>query len=126
MPDPVDVYSDQFQINTGAYGCILNFFATSREPAAIGGVQPQPERVATIRMSLEHLKVMAFILHRQLTMYERTAGVHVRRQARKVGCQRPPFRRLGDLSSERLARRSESALCIADEQLVRADHPTIR
>ena len=77
MPDPVDVYTDQFQISTGAYGCILNFLVTNREPVAPGALQQHPERVATLRMSLEHLKVMAFILHRQIMMHERNAGIRI-------------------------------------------------
>lgn len=76
MPDPVDVYADQFQVNTGPYGCTLNFFASSTQPPAPGSA-PQAERVASVRMSLEHLKVMTFILHRQLTEYERQSGVRI-------------------------------------------------
>lgn len=76
MPDPVDVYADQFQINAGPYGCILNFLVTQRDPVAVGAV-PQPERVATIRMSLEHLKVMTFLLRRQVVTYERNAAIRI-------------------------------------------------
>ncbi len=76
MPEPVDVYADQFQINTGPYGCILNFLATHRDPVAPGAVL-QSERVSTVRMSLEHLKMMTFILRRQVMNYERNAGVRI-------------------------------------------------
>lgn len=77
MPDEaVDVYSDQFQISTGPYGCVLNFFLTNRQPAAPGSVQP-PERVATIRMSLEHLKIMTFVLRQQVMNHERNAAVRI-------------------------------------------------
>lgn len=76
MADPVDVYSDQFQIPIGPYGCPLNFFATSTQPPAPGSV-PQADRVASVRMSLEHLKVMAYIVRRQLTEYERQTGIQV-------------------------------------------------
>lgn len=76
MPEPVDVYADQFQISTGAYGCILNFLATQRDPVAPGAVR-QSERVSTIRMSLEHLKMMTFLLRRQVMNYERNAGVRI-------------------------------------------------
>ena len=77
MPDPVDVYTDQFQVSTGPFGSVLNFHLTSREPVAQGAMQQHPERVATLRMSLEHLKTMAFILHRQIMMHERNTGVRI-------------------------------------------------
>ena len=48
------------------------------------------------------------------------------RQAGEMGRQRPPLRGLGDLPPEGLARRSQSALRVADERLVRADHPALR
>jgi hypothetical protein len=76
MPEPVDVYADQFQVNTGVYGCTLNFLLSSPTPPAPGSA-PQVERQATVRMSLEHLKVMAFILHRQLLGYENQTGARI-------------------------------------------------
>ena len=74
MPDPVDVYSDQLGLNTGPIGCALNFAASAALPPAGGGVVPGLH-VATVRMSLEHAKTMAFILQRQLLQYERGSGV---------------------------------------------------
>lgn len=76
MTEAVDVYADQFTISTGPYGAMLSFNVSSHIPAAPGQVQ-QPERVATIRMSLEHLKVMAFILHRQLMQHEQQTGTTI-------------------------------------------------
>lgn len=76
MSDPVDVYADQFQVNMGPYGCVLNFHLSGREPVAPGAAQPT-ERVASVRMSLEHLKLMTFILRRHLTTYEQQASVRV-------------------------------------------------
>ena len=38
----------------------------------------------------------------------------------------PHLRRLGDLSPQGIARRSKSALCVADQRLVRTDHSTLR
>ena len=34
--ETVDVYSDQFQINQGAYGCSLNFMVSQPTPPAPG------------------------------------------------------------------------------------------
>ena len=45
---------------------------------------------------------------------------------REVGRQRPALRRLGDLPPQRLAGRSEPDLRVADQRLVRPDHPALR
>jgi hypothetical protein len=76
MGDPLDVYSDQFQVNIGPYGCTMNFMLTNPIPPA-PGAPPQAERLATVRMSLEHLKVMTFILRRQILQVEANSGVKV-------------------------------------------------
>jgi hypothetical protein len=71
-----DVFADQFSMNLGPFGCALNFTLSSAMPAAPGGAtQGQP--VATVRMSLEHLKLMTFLIRRQLIEYERQAGVRI-------------------------------------------------
>lgn len=76
MSEPVDVYADQFGLNVGPYGCILNFLATSTQPPP-AGTPPQSARVASVRMSLEHLKVMTYIIRSQIIEYERQAGVRI-------------------------------------------------
>ncbi len=76
MPDPVDVYSDQLGINVGPFGCTINFSVSSPMPPP-GGTPMPGQIVATVRMSLEHTKLMAFMLHRQLLQYERQQGVNV-------------------------------------------------
>ena len=76
MPEPMDVYADQISINVGPFGCALNFSLSASLPPAGGGVMPGSP-VGTVRMSLEHLKLMAFMLRRQLIQYERGAGVQV-------------------------------------------------
>jgi hypothetical protein len=76
MPEPVDIYSDQFQITIGPYGCVLNFSATSPEPSAPGSPRAA-DRLASVRMSNEHLKVLTYVLRRQVLDYERRMGVRV-------------------------------------------------
>jgi hypothetical protein len=76
MSESIDVYSDQFQLNFGPYGSALNFMLSSAQPPAPGSA-PQAEKVATIRMSLEHLKVMTFILNRQVKLYEGQARLSI-------------------------------------------------
>src|SRR5881227_2528145 len=48
------------------------------------------------------------------------------RPARTVGGQRASLWRLGDLSSEGFARRSESAVCVTVQRLVRAGDPALQ
>ena len=76
MSDPVDVFCDQFQVNIGPFGTTLNFMLSSATPAAPGSVN-QPARLATVRMSLEHLKVMAYMLRGQIADFGKSQGVHV-------------------------------------------------
>ncbi len=57
MTEPIDAYCDQFQINTGPYGSTLNFLTSEPTPPAPGS-SPKPERLVTIRMNLEHMKIM--------------------------------------------------------------------
>ena len=76
------------------------------------------------------------IIYEQGANDEQSAGIgghaqgrvhpDVGREARKVGRQRSAFRGLGDLSSQRIAGRSESAVCVAVQRLVRAADPALR
>ena len=74
MEESIDIYSDQFQVNLGPYGCTLNFMVTDPTPPAPGSTL-QAKRVATVRMSVEHLKAMTFIVHRQIALAETQTGV---------------------------------------------------
>ena len=76
MPDNNDFYADQFQVHIGPFGCSLNFQLTSTTPPP-AGAPPQVDRVATVRMSLELLKALVFILHRQMVSYENQARLNV-------------------------------------------------
>lgn len=75
MPiEPIDAYADQFQLVIGPYGATINFSVTDPVPSAPGTV-PQPNRMASIRMSAEHLKAMAFLLVKQMKRFERETGI---------------------------------------------------
>ena len=74
MAEPCDTCADAFQINIGPYGCTLNFLLSSPMPPP-PGTMTQGDRVASIRMSLEHLKAMTFVLHRHLIGYEQQAHI---------------------------------------------------
>jgi hypothetical protein len=73
MAEPIDAYSDQFIITTTPFGANLSFFVNTPHPEQAKVVPA--ERVATIRMSNEHLKVMTTIMARQVKKMERDSGV---------------------------------------------------
>ncbi|HXZ30600.1 MAG TPA: hypothetical protein VEG43_05480 [Dehalococcoidia bacterium] len=76
MAEPIDIYSDSFQLNTSPYGSTLNFMLSPSTPPAPGKI-PQSETLASVRMSLEHLKVMTFVLRREIMNHEQRAGVTI-------------------------------------------------
>lgn len=76
MAEASDVYADQVGVNLGPFGCALNFGVSPPLPSPGGAAAPgQP--VATIRMSLEHLKLMVFLLRRQVKEFERGAAIEI-------------------------------------------------
>ena len=76
MSEKNDIYSDQFQVNTGPYGSTLNFLLSQPTPPA-PGTAPQAELLATVRMSLEHLKLMTFMLRNQIQTHEEQTGTTI-------------------------------------------------
>jgi hypothetical protein len=76
MTEPVAVFTDQFQLNTSPYGATLNFLLSDPVPPS-PGTAPKVERQATVRMSLEHLKVMTFILLRSVKQYEGQTNTNI-------------------------------------------------
>ena len=73
MAEPFEVYSDAFTITVSAWGANLSFQLREAHPEATS--IRQPDRLGTVRMSNEHLKVLAFILRRQVMQYEQQQGV---------------------------------------------------
>ena len=76
MTDSIDIYSDSFQVNTGPFGSTLNFQLSQPTPPAPGKM-PQSECLATVRMSLEHLKLMTFVLRKQINNHEEQTGINI-------------------------------------------------
>ena len=78
MPDDEnapDVYADQFLISSGVWGVAMSFLKTPPHPTP--GQTPQSERQATVRMSLQHAKVIAMMLRKQLKTWERETNVDI-------------------------------------------------
>ncbi|MBI2205526.1 MAG: hypothetical protein HYU41_16895 [Candidatus Rokubacteria bacterium] len=67
MADPSEVFADQLTLLVGPFGCTI-VFAVSAAP---GSEPAHPKTVASVRVSLEHLKAMAFLLHKGIKDYER-------------------------------------------------------
>lgn len=76
MAEPFDVYIDQFVVTLGVFGAALNFRLSSTRPV-LPGSMPEAQDVGVVRMSLEHLKSMVFILKRQIDQFEQQAGVSI-------------------------------------------------
>lgn len=76
MAEPFDVYVDQFTIGINPYGVSMNFKRSNPKPAAPGS-SPVADDVGTIRMSLEHFKIMAFLLKRQINEIEGQLGIDI-------------------------------------------------
>lgn len=76
MDEQFDEYVDQFTLAAGAYGIALNFKKSSPKPIAPGSI-PSADDIGTIRMSLEHFKMMAFIIKRQVDEIEGQLGVEI-------------------------------------------------
>ena len=69
MAETPDVYADQFGMIQSPYGITFTFSLTPSSPSALpGGARPEPQ--AIVRMSLEHAKVMAMLIRRNLKQYE--------------------------------------------------------
>lgn len=68
-----EVYCDGMQIGLSPYTAILSL--TRQSP---GGDHTSPAtKVANVRMSLEHAKVMAIMLRKQLKNFEAQAGIEI-------------------------------------------------
>jgi hypothetical protein len=72
MDQPI-LYSDGIQVGISPFTVTLGFTVA---PQAQPGTQV-PIPVATIRMSLEHAKVMAIILRKQLRQFEQQLGQEI-------------------------------------------------
>lgn len=76
MPEVFDEYIDSFTIGAGVYGIAFNFGRTNPKPVAPGNI-PSSEDVGTIRMSLEHFKLMAFLMKRTTDDIESQLGIEI-------------------------------------------------
>ena len=76
MTEALDAYADQFLITIGPFGAHLSFLVSQphQDPS-----KPLPAtNVATIRMSVEHAKVMIMIIKRHIKKIEEQTGVQAK------------------------------------------------
>lgn len=71
-PDLPEFYVDQFTTTAGVYGVAITFGLSTPHPSGVP--QVPAKEVVRLRMSLEHAKVMALLLRRQLKRYEEETG----------------------------------------------------
>ncbi len=71
MEEPLDLYIDGFQMGIAPFSVALAFGIS---PAPGSGSPQAPKPLVTIRMSVEHAKVMTIIMRRQLKQYEESLG----------------------------------------------------
>ena len=80
MPDQgdevPDLYADAFQVTITAFGGNLTF--SRREAHPVATRQQVLKELVTVRMSVEHLKVMTMMLRRQVKEYEEHVGSPIR------------------------------------------------
>ena len=65
-----ELYADGVQIGLGPFGAVLAFVM---QPAGGPGTMA-PTRVCNMRMSVEHAKVLAILLRKQVKAYEAQIG----------------------------------------------------
>ena len=68
--DVPELYTDGVQVGLSPFTAVLGF---TMQPAGQTGAMA-PIRVANLRMSLEHAKVMAIVLRKQLKSFEEQMG----------------------------------------------------
>lgn len=76
MPEPFDEFVDQFMMALTPYSASLTFQRTPPQPPA-PGVAAVNQSVGVVRMSLEHLKVMIFLMKKQLEQAEHQMGISI-------------------------------------------------
>lgn len=74
-PDEMpDIYCDGVGMNLTPYDVMITLLRRPPAPGVEGKPEGPPVRVGTIRMSLEHAKVFAIMLRKNLKGYEDTTG----------------------------------------------------
>ena len=73
--EPFDQYADQFTVSLSPFGANISFGLREAHPTPGRAQQSVP--LGTMRMSIEHLKTMTFMLRKQVMNFETETGLHV-------------------------------------------------
>jgi hypothetical protein len=73
MPEPFDIYSDSFLVSLSSWGASLSFQLSDPHPAP--DAVSESTQLGTIRMSIEHLKVMTFLVRHYVIAHEGASDV---------------------------------------------------
>jgi hypothetical protein len=76
VPEPFDIYVDTYQVSMNPYAGTINLMLTDAMPSA-PGTPPKSLHVGSIRLSLENIKLLAFLLYRQIKQHEQNLGVNI-------------------------------------------------
>ncbi len=71
-----EIYTDQFRVTVGVFGVNLTYGLSDPHPVQ-GGVPKAATEKVRIRMSLQHAKVIAMMLRRQLKTYEEQTSTDI-------------------------------------------------
>lgn len=80
MPtEPVDLFADAFRLYIGAFGCAIHFSLSDPDQQVVTapGAHLPDNRIATIRLTPELMKGLAFIMRRQIIAYEQSGNPRI-------------------------------------------------
>ncbi len=69
------IYVDGMRVTVSVFGVSLTFGLSEPHPSS--GGPPKPEDKVNLRMSLEHAKITAMLLRKQLKEYEEKTGTSI-------------------------------------------------
>jgi hypothetical protein len=76
VADAFDVYVDAYQVSTNPYAGTINLMLSDPMPTA-PGTPPRSNPVGSVRLSLENMKLLSFLLYRQIRQHEENLGVSI-------------------------------------------------
>lgn len=78
MPEPMDLFSDALHVYMGPFGCAIHYSLSEAQAhfTSDPGVVFSSNRVATVRMTPELMKGLAWILYHEVKKYE-NQGVRI-------------------------------------------------
>jgi hypothetical protein len=76
MSEPFDIFADSIQVVSSQFSGLFNLLLSSPIPA-VSGALPEQERLGTVRISLETMKMLTILLYRQIKQIEGAVGAEI-------------------------------------------------